>query len=207
MKVITLIKRIKSPETRTNTLKESKNWLQRIHTQTYQGVKNVCFSENLACFVFLKYSFWDSPFCLITDEVLETIVRLNLKTKCIETLLCYIFLFIFTLALCVLFSYRKMWLSYLSHAISPYLHGKLINWTSPFYFRFCCTFLPRILNILLFQLFVFVNYIFLCNFTPHGICIEQIYCLINLYYFLTCVGHPKSVLTWYLGTLFDFGNY
>ena len=26
------------------------------------------FSENLACFVFLKHPFWDSPFCLITDE-------------------------------------------------------------------------------------------------------------------------------------------
>ena len=40
------------------------------HTRTcaYQGVRNVCFSENLACFVFLKHPFWDSPFCLITDE-------------------------------------------------------------------------------------------------------------------------------------------
>ena len=27
--------------------------------------------ENLACFVFLKHPFWDSPFCLITDEVTE----------------------------------------------------------------------------------------------------------------------------------------
>ena len=26
------------------------------------------FSENLACFVFLKHPFWDSPFCLITDK-------------------------------------------------------------------------------------------------------------------------------------------
>ena len=30
---------------------------------------NVLFSENLACFVFLKHSFWDSPFCLITGEL------------------------------------------------------------------------------------------------------------------------------------------
>ena len=29
---------------------------------------HVRFSENLACFVFLKHPFWDSPFCLITDE-------------------------------------------------------------------------------------------------------------------------------------------
>ena len=31
-------------------------------TCAYQGVRN-------ACFVFLKYPFWDSPFCLITDEL------------------------------------------------------------------------------------------------------------------------------------------
>ena len=36
---------------------------------TYQRVGNVCFSENLACFVFLKHPFWDSPFCLITEEL------------------------------------------------------------------------------------------------------------------------------------------
>ena len=38
-------------------------------TWAYQGVKNVCFSENFGCFVFLKHSFWDSPFCLITDDL------------------------------------------------------------------------------------------------------------------------------------------
>ena len=41
-------------------------------TQTYvayQGVRNVDFSENLSCFVFLKHKFWYSPFCLITDKV------------------------------------------------------------------------------------------------------------------------------------------
>ena len=35
----------------------------------YQGVRNVRFFEDLACFVFLKHPFWDSPFCLITDVV------------------------------------------------------------------------------------------------------------------------------------------
>ena len=39
------------------------------HTCAYQGVRNVCFSENLSCFVFLKHSFWDSPFCLITNHL------------------------------------------------------------------------------------------------------------------------------------------
>ena len=37
-------------------------------TCAYQGGRNVRFSENLACFVFLKHSFWDSPVCLITDD-------------------------------------------------------------------------------------------------------------------------------------------
>ena len=34
--------------------------------------RNVCFSENLACFIFLKHPFWDSPFCLITDDFVVT---------------------------------------------------------------------------------------------------------------------------------------
>ena len=34
-----------------------------------QGVRYVRFSENLACIVFLKHPFWDSPFCLITDTI------------------------------------------------------------------------------------------------------------------------------------------
>ena len=32
------------------------------------GGRNVLFSENLACFVFLEHPFWDSPVCLITDD-------------------------------------------------------------------------------------------------------------------------------------------
>ena len=42
--------------------------LIRTRTCAYQGVKNVRFWENLACFVFLEHPFWDSPFCLITDS-------------------------------------------------------------------------------------------------------------------------------------------
>ena len=38
-------------------------------TCAYQGVRNVRFSENLACFVFLKHLFWDSRFCFITNEI------------------------------------------------------------------------------------------------------------------------------------------
>ena len=37
-------------------------------TCAYQGVRTVRFLENLACFVFLKQPFWDSSFCLITDD-------------------------------------------------------------------------------------------------------------------------------------------
>ena len=48
--------------------------LIRIRTCAYQGVRNVRFLENLACFVFLKYSFWNSPFCLITGEFSQQIL-------------------------------------------------------------------------------------------------------------------------------------
>ena len=36
-------------------------------TCAYQGVRNLCFLENMACFVFLKHLFSDPPFCIITD--------------------------------------------------------------------------------------------------------------------------------------------
>ena len=42
-------------------------------TYTYVCVsrgEKCSFSENLACFVFLKHPFWDSPFCLITDDMI-----------------------------------------------------------------------------------------------------------------------------------------
>ena len=42
--------------------------LIRTSTCAYQVVKNVRFSENLTGFIFLKHLFWDSPFCLTTDE-------------------------------------------------------------------------------------------------------------------------------------------
>ena len=45
-------------------------WPMEKRKCAYQGVKNVRFSENLACFVFSKYPFWDSPFCLIADELI-----------------------------------------------------------------------------------------------------------------------------------------
>ena len=43
--------------------------LLRTPTCAYQWVRNVRFCENLACFVFLEHSFWDSCFCLITDGI------------------------------------------------------------------------------------------------------------------------------------------
>ena len=42
---------------------------RKTRTCAYQGVRNVRFSENLACFVFLFPLSWDSRFCLITDEI------------------------------------------------------------------------------------------------------------------------------------------
>ena len=44
------------------------------------GVKKFLFSENLACFVFLKHPFWDSPFRLITDEFI-TFITMSLVIK------------------------------------------------------------------------------------------------------------------------------
>ena len=35
----------------------------QLFERAFQGVRNVCFSENLACFVFFKHPFLDSPFC------------------------------------------------------------------------------------------------------------------------------------------------
>ena len=45
--------------------------LIRTSTCAYQGVGNIRFSENLACF-FLKHPFWDSPFCLITTDIVKS---------------------------------------------------------------------------------------------------------------------------------------
>ena len=46
--------------------------LIRTRKYAYQGVRNVCFLENLACFVFFLPPFWDSPFGRITDESLKS---------------------------------------------------------------------------------------------------------------------------------------
>ena len=48
--------------------------LIRTFTCAYQGVRNVRFSENLSCFVFLKHQFWDWPFCFIIDEISSRLV-------------------------------------------------------------------------------------------------------------------------------------
>ena len=45
--------------------------LTSTRTCAYQGVRNVLFPENLAYFVFLKHQFWNSPFCLMTDELTD----------------------------------------------------------------------------------------------------------------------------------------
>ena len=49
-------------------VKYSEKWTFLSPWYAYQGVKNFGFSENLACFAFLKHPFWDLPFCRITDE-------------------------------------------------------------------------------------------------------------------------------------------
>ena len=60
-----------------------------LHARAYQGVRKFCFSGNLACFVFLKYPFWDSPFCLITNDFVD---KINCTiTVTIEFYILYIF--------------------------------------------------------------------------------------------------------------------
>ena len=55
----------------TPNFPKNEHFLPLIRTRicAYQRIINVRFSENLTCFVFLKHPFWDSPFCLITDEL------------------------------------------------------------------------------------------------------------------------------------------
>ena len=48
--------------------------LTRTCTCAYQGVRNISFSETLTCFVFLKHSFWDWPFCLITNDIKKIVI-------------------------------------------------------------------------------------------------------------------------------------
>ena len=65
-----------------------------------------------------------SSFARLYLEVLVTMTpQLNLKTECIDSLLCY---FSFCFLYSSVFFLKKVTL-YLSHAINPYLHGKLIN--------------------------------------------------------------------------------
>ena len=104
------------------------------------------FYDKGTCIDFLKLS----SAATLSLEVLVLIPQLNLKTMSIDSPLCYISFFS-SLALCVLFSYCKKWLSYLSHPNSPYLHGKLTNWASAFYLSFSSTAFPRILNIFIFM--------------------------------------------------------
>ena len=50
---------------------------------------NVCFSGNLACFVFLKHAFWDSPFCLITGEIkVINVTSTRSRFTCWKTKMC-----------------------------------------------------------------------------------------------------------------------
>ena len=49
----------------------------------YQGIRNIRFSENLVCFVFLKHPFWDSPFYLLPTT------WITIKANCIKLLHCW----------------------------------------------------------------------------------------------------------------------
>ena len=60
--------------------------LMRTRTCAYQGVRNVRLSGNLACFVFLKHPFRDSPFWLITDDIRYSLILHNqCEYQCLRT--------------------------------------------------------------------------------------------------------------------------
>ena len=66
------IKHVKFSEKRTFLTP----WYAQIYLRI-RGQEIFVFLQNLACF-FLKQPFWDSPFCLITDEMLD---KFNFKNK------------------------------------------------------------------------------------------------------------------------------
>ena len=61
----------------TPNFPKNEHFLPPVRTCAYQEVKNVRFSENLACFVFLKHLFLDLPFCLITYEFITIMVTVS----------------------------------------------------------------------------------------------------------------------------------
>ena len=73
--------------------------LIRTRTCAYQGVRNVCFSEILACFAFLKHPFWDSPFDLFPTVCrsmkFRNLWRFTMQTLCWKILLKVEWLIIF----------------------------------------------------------------------------------------------------------------
>ena len=54
-------------------------WYTHVRTSAYHGVKNVCFSENLECFLFLKHPFWDSPFLSYYRQILSRKENLSMS--------------------------------------------------------------------------------------------------------------------------------
>ena len=76
------------------------NRARQMFRKTNISYSLIRFSENLACFVFLKHPCWDLPFCLITDdlqgEALITIVsyhfQLHERTAVLYFLLPYLIL-------------------------------------------------------------------------------------------------------------------
>ena len=90
------------------------------------------FYDKRTCIDFFK----SSPTARLYLEVSVKMARLNLKTVCIDSLLCYI-PFASSLAVCILFSYRKKRFKYME---SWYI--------GTFCLIFCCTILPKWLTII-----------------------------------------------------------
>ena len=73
----------------------SKPWTFLKHVRVrISGLEMFVFSENLTCFIFLKHPFWDSPFCLITDDFCPYIFffRFVIETRKCSNCLCKFFI-------------------------------------------------------------------------------------------------------------------
>ena len=58
---------------------------QKKRMSACQGVRNDRFSENLACFIFLKHPFEDFPFCLIIDGICFKNLEIRFRTKPLDS--------------------------------------------------------------------------------------------------------------------------
>ena len=140
---------------------------------------------------------------LLQDYIWWRYLRWTWK-QCALTVCYVIFPFVSSIAL---LSSRKKWLNYLSHATSPYLHGKLINWRSAFYLSFGLLNIFISMNRVISIIYAF-SYVVLHRMVSASIFTTRRYIIKFILTFSLPVWDSQSLfLTRYLGTLLGFQNY